>query len=89
VSHVLGVTAFQVGNPMALLILMETDDPLRDRRHRLLIGVQSALDRENSDRPFLAVTESMVDKNELTWNVRQHFENHSPAWSHPKGLNSS
>jgi hypothetical protein len=29
--HVLGVAAFQLGNPMPFLVLMEADDLLRNR----------------------------------------------------------
>jgi len=31
VPHMLSVTAFELGDPMFLFILMEPDDPLRDR----------------------------------------------------------
>jgi hypothetical protein len=30
--HVLGVTALKVRDPVPFLVLMKTDDPLRDRR---------------------------------------------------------
>jgi hypothetical protein len=35
--HVLGVTALKVRDPVPFLVLMETDDPLRDRRFRRVL----------------------------------------------------
>lgn len=31
-AHVLGVTAFEIGDPMPLFVLMESDDATRDGR---------------------------------------------------------
>jgi hypothetical protein len=39
VPYVLGVTALKVGNPMSFLVLMEADDPSRNSRALLRIGV--------------------------------------------------
>jgi hypothetical protein len=89
VPHVLGVAALQVGDPMSFLVLMEADDLSRDRRPWLCIGVQSALDAENSDCPFLAVSKSVVDEHELARNVRQHLEHHSAPGSNGKSLNAA
>src|SRR5205085_1661285 len=42
VPYVLRVTAFELGDPMFLLILMEPDDPLRDRGLGRLVMAQFA-----------------------------------------------